>query len=64
MELCIYLPIDKPLREHAEPLPHVMVGDEAFPLKPYLLRPYSRNTIGGNKAKKINLVIDYQVQNE
>jgi hypothetical protein len=31
------IPTDTPLRENGEPLPHVMVGDEAFPLKPYLL---------------------------
>jgi hypothetical protein len=56
------IPTDTPLRENGEPLPHVMVGDEAFPLKPYLLRPYSRNTIGGNEAKKKYLIIDYQGQ--
>jgi hypothetical protein len=47
------IPTDKPLRENGEPLPHVMVDDEAFPLKPYLLQPYSRKTIRGNKAKNI-----------
>jgi hypothetical protein len=31
------IPTDTPLRENGEPLPHVMVGGEAFPLKPYLL---------------------------
>jgi hypothetical protein len=25
-----------------EPLPYVLVGDEAFPLKPYLMRPCSK----------------------
>lgn len=25
-------------------MPHVFVGDEAFPLKTYLLRPYPRST--------------------
>ncbi|XP_044760175.1 protein ALP1-like [Coccinella septempunctata] len=31
---------DKPLPGMTEKMPHVIVGDEAFPLKPYLLRPY------------------------
>lgn len=30
-------------------LPHVFVGDEAYPLKPYLLRPYSRKDLGENE---------------
>ncbi|XP_068083809.1 uncharacterized protein [Anabrus simplex] len=34
-------------------LPHVIVGDEAFPLKTYLMRPYSKAQLNGNKEKKI-----------
>jgi hypothetical protein len=34
-------------------LPYVMVGDEAFPLKPYLLKPYNANKIRGDESKKI-----------
>ena len=26
-------------------LPHVILGDEAFPLKPYLMRPYPRREL-------------------
>ncbi|XP_031329354.1 protein ALP1-like isoform X1 [Photinus pyralis] len=47
------VPHDKPLVEGGEALPLVIVGDEAFPLKNYLLRPYSRQNIAGNEANKI-----------
>ncbi|XP_071484602.1 uncharacterized protein [Diadema antillarum] len=35
-------PADKvlPGSENEEPMPHVLLGDEAFPLKRYLMRPY------------------------
>lgn len=33
--------------------PHVIVGDEAFPLKTYLLRPYPGSKINGDIEKKI-----------
>lgn len=35
------LPASKPLWENGPDLPYVIVADEAFPLTPYLLRPYS-----------------------
>lgn len=35
------LPAPKPLWENGPDLPYVIVADEAFPLTPYLLRPYS-----------------------
>jgi hypothetical protein len=31
-------------------VPHVFVGDEAYPLTSYLLKPYSRRTLDKNKA--------------
>lgn len=34
------LPEDKPLPGKADPLPHVLVGDQAFALAPYLMRPF------------------------
>lgn len=34
------LPEDVPLREQTEATPHVLIGDEAFGLKPYLMRPF------------------------
>lgn len=35
------LPLDKPLPGTDIPFPHFFVGDEAFPLKKYLMRPFS-----------------------
>ncbi|KAL4103939.1 hypothetical protein QTP88_019256 [Uroleucon formosanum] len=34
-------------------MPYVIVADEAFPLKPYLMRPYSTVILGGNEVNKI-----------
>lgn len=34
------LPLDKPLPGTDIPFPHFFVGDEAFPLKKYLMRPF------------------------
>jgi hypothetical protein len=47
------VPESAPLVENGEPQPYVVVGDEAFPLKTYMLRPYSRKTLGDNEPKKI-----------
>lgn len=47
------VPEPTPLVENGRPQPYVVVGDEAFPLKPYLLRPYSRNNLGDNEPNKI-----------
>jgi hypothetical protein len=33
--------------------PHVFVGDEAFPLKTYLMRPYPRSQSKGESEKSI-----------
>ncbi|PNF19724.1 hypothetical protein B7P43_G14778 [Cryptotermes secundus] len=34
------IPEDKPFPETVTPMPHIIIGDEAFPLKTYLMRPY------------------------
>uniref|UniRef100_A0A672R0C1 Zgc:194221 n=1 Tax=Sinocyclocheilus grahami TaxID=75366 RepID=A0A672R0C1_SINGR len=45
------LPEDAPLpgAEDLQPVPHVFVGDEAFPLKKNLLRPYPENHLDREK---------------
>ncbi|XP_067006617.2 uncharacterized protein [Anabrus simplex] len=47
------VPTSTPLCSSGEPQPFVIVGDEAFPLKTYLLRPYSRYHLGGDESKKV-----------
>lgn len=47
------IPNDKPLASGLEPLPHVIVADEAFPLKPYLMRPYSKNDVRNNEPNQV-----------
>jgi len=47
------VPPKTPLVENAVPMPYVIVGDEAFPLKTYLLRPYGKHHQGGDESKKI-----------
>lgn len=47
------IPEDQPLMPGSEPLPYVIVGDEAFPLKHYLLRPYNKNALLNNESNKI-----------
>jgi len=47
------VPPDTPIEDNGDPMPYVIVADEAFPLKPYLMRPYSRVTLGGNEGNKI-----------
>lgn len=36
------LPTPESLRHEERQVPYTLVGDEAFPLKPYLMRPYPR----------------------
>lgn len=47
------LPPNKPLHQNTEPLPHVIVADAAFPLKTYLLKPYSKAKLVNNTPNKI-----------
>lgn len=39
-------------------MPYVIVGDEPFPLKKYLLRPYSRHYLGDNED---NTIFNYRL---
>lgn len=43
------MPPDEPIENGGTPLPFVFVGDEAFPLQIYLMRPFTRGD--GNKER-------------
>jgi len=47
------IPNSKPPPSNEEPLPFVIVGDEAFPLKKYLLRPYPVFSARNDENKQI-----------
>nr|CAI5855434.1 unnamed protein product [Callosobruchus analis] len=47
------VPGNVPLKTNGLPQLHIIVGDEAFPLKTYLLRPYSRFHLDENEPNKI-----------
>jgi hypothetical protein len=44
------LPEDTVVPNSEITLPHVFVGDEAYPLTTYLMKPYSRRTLDESKA--------------
>ncbi|VEN54514.1 unnamed protein product, partial [Callosobruchus maculatus] len=48
-------PPDKPLPGTTTPIPHVLVGDEAFPLNKHLMRPYPGNQLRGDEKKDLQL---------
>ena len=37
-----------------DPMPYIFLGDEAFPLKPYLLRPYPGRQLDSDAKKVFN----------
>ena len=45
----LLLPDPSPLPGTSEPVPYAIVGDAAFPLRNYLLRPYPGKNLSGNK---------------
>ncbi|XP_029675084.1 protein ALP1-like [Formica exsecta] len=47
------VPKDNALPNTQNIMPYVIVGDEAFPLKKYLLRPYPGSQIQGDRSKRI-----------
>lgn len=47
------IPDNKPLPGSEEAMPHVIVGDAAFPLGRHLLRPYPGNQTLEDEAKKV-----------
>lgn len=48
------LPQDAQLTSSSDFFPYVIVADEAFPLKTYLMRPYSKNSIKSDEEKIYN----------
>lgn len=48
----LHMPPAKPLPEENTILPHVIVGDEAFPLSTFMMKPYCREDIRDDIAKK------------
>lgn len=48
------IPRAHPLPRTNCPLPFFLVGDEGFPLKTYLMRPYARRNLHGNKERVFN----------
>lgn len=47
------VPQDEPLSQNSQPMPYTIVADAAFPLKPYLLKPYYKDKLVNNDANKI-----------
>lgn len=48
-------PEDAPFTGTEKPMPHVFVGDEAFPLQKNLMRPYPGNELTNNEDKKYSI---------
>lgn len=47
------IPPNKCLSGTPEKMPHVFVGDEAFPLTNHMMRPYPGSQVTGDEEKKI-----------
>jgi hypothetical protein len=56
------VPPNTPLVENALPMPYVIVGDEAFPLKTYLLRHTVNITKEEKKARKFTTIDCHQLE--
>ena len=52
----INLPEPEPLRDddRQTPIPYMFVGDEAFPLKPYLMRPFPGRSLDSQEKRIFN----------
>lgn len=48
----LFIPNNKPLPCRRIPMPHVLVGDAAFPLKTYIIKPYP-GSLTGQREKEI-----------
>jgi hypothetical protein len=51
-QLCTILP-QNPLNGRHKPLPHIVIADDAFPLRPYLMKPYPRSTENLNIVTRV-----------
>jgi hypothetical protein len=49
------VPENTPLDQNSEPMPYTIVADAAFPLKTYLLNPYSKEIKIKNFKSKVSL---------
>lgn len=50
----LHLPDNKPLPGRTTPQPFVIVADEAFPLKPYIMKPYSARSLNCKERRVYN----------
>ena len=41
----IGFPTDEPYPNTRQPMPYAMIGDEAFPLRSYLMKPYAQKNL-------------------
>ena len=59
------IPGPRPLPSSNDPLPFFIVGDDAFPLKPYLLKPYPAKKIGDmadlEQERRMERIFNYRL---
>ena len=53
----IHIPPPKCPPHSEQPLPYVIMGDEAFPLRTYLMRPFPRRTL--NDDRRVSLLLHH-----
>ena len=53
-------PEDKPLPFGKEPVPHILLGDDAFALQPFVMKPYPKK---GLDLGEMNLQLQVREEN-